>query len=338
MFEFAWPWVFLAIPLPIIFWKMYPRYPNQLSLALKVPFFHELAEQFKDQKLGPTSSKYLIYIFIIWILLILSLAGPRWIGPPEPVTKEGYHIMLALDISASMALNDMSIKGKPVSRLTVVKKTAEQFVKDRTEDSIGLILFGTRAYLQTPLTFDRHTILLRLKDATVGLAGQTTSIGDAIGLAIKRLANVPKEGRIIILLTDGVNNSGVLSPLKAAQLANSENIKIYTIGLGADENNVPLGLMMLNMNGQADLDEETLKKVAKMTGGQYFRATNIETLHQIYQQINKIEKQKQKRPELRPVKDYYIYPLMLALLLFGLLLFDVIQRGFIHSLNVRQFK
>ena len=206
----------------------------------------------------------------------------------------------------------MSWHGQPATRLAVVKRAAAQFVQDRLGDKIGLILFGSHAYLQTPLTYDRHNVLMRIEDATVGLAGKTTSIGDALGLAVKRLQSVPSEGRIIILLTDGANNSGVLAPLKAAELARDDGIKVYTIGLGS---NAAMGGLFLNMNMASDLDEDTLKAVSKITGGRYFRATDGASLQNIYQSINRMEKVSQEKATVRPEHDYYPWLLSLALLL-----------------------
>ena len=206
----------------------------------------------------------------------------------------------------------MSWHGQPATRLAVVKRAAAQFVQDRVGDKIGLILFGSQAYLQTPLTYDRHNVLMRIEDATVGLAGKTTSIGDALGLAVKRLQSVPSEGRIIILLTDGANNSGVLAPLKAAELARDDGIKVYTIGLGS---NAAMGGLFLNMNMASDLDEDTLKAVSKITGGRYFRATDGASLQNIYQSINRMEKVSQEKATVRPEHDYYPWLLSLALLL-----------------------
>jgi Ca-activated chloride channel family protein len=223
----------------------------------------------------------------------------------------------------------MSLQGHPATRLAVVKHAAEQFVNNRMGDRIGLILFGTHAYLQTPLTYDRHSVLLRLEDATVGLAGKTTSIGDALGLAVKRLQTVPAKGRMIILLTDGVNNSGVLAPLKAAELARDDGIKVYTIGLGADTKAQTLGGMLFSMNVSAELDEATLKDIAAMTGGRYFRATDIQSLQSIYQTIHQMETTTQEQATIRPQHDYYPWPLGLAIFLF---FFWLSERGGLFSI------
>lgn len=315
MFELATPWVLLALPLPLLIWLLVPRAVLRLPSALKVPFYQAMLSAMDNKKTALIGKAQISLLVIIWCLLVFAVAGPRWVGEPQPLTREGRNIMLALDLSGSMELADMLVNGRPASRLAVVKRAAEQFVQARTGDRIGLILFGTRAYLQTPLTYDRQNVLLRLEDATVGLAGQTTSIGDAIGLAVKRLQDVPAKGRIIILLTDGANNSGMLPPLKAAELAKLDNIKIYTIGLGAESDPRVTGGIFFNPNPSSDLDEETLQEMAKITGGRYFRATDMQSLQEIYQSINQLETVSQDQATIRPQHDYYPWPLGLALLL-----------------------
>ncbi len=316
MFELAWPWVLILTPLPWIIWFCVPRSQLKLPAAMKVPFFHAMVGIVEGEKRHLAKQTQMTLLFLIWSLILFALAGPRWVGEPQPLVREGYNIMLALDISGSMEMSDMVLYGRPTTRLSVVKRTAEQFVKDRAGDKIGLILFGSRAYLQTPLTYDRNSVLLRLEDATVGLAGKTTSIGDALGLAVKRLQNVPPKGRVIILLTDGVNNSGVLDPSRAAELAKANGIKVYTIGLGSEGAPQTAGGLMLNMNMTAELDEKTLQEIAKITGGHYFRATDVESLQLIYKTINQMETISQEQATVRPQHEYYPWPLALAVLLF----------------------
>lgn len=316
MFELAFSWAFALLPLPFLIGYFCPRAPSQLSAALRLPFFNTLAPHLNEKiRLTGKPGSETIF-FLIWVLLLTALAGPKWVGEPRPITREGRNIMLALDLSGSMELTDMRLHGRPASRLTVVKKAAMQFVTARKADKIGLILFGSQAYLQTPLTFDHHSVMMRIDDATVGLAGKTTSIGDALGLAVKRLQSVPSKGRIVILLTDGVNNSGVLEPLKAAELAASEGITVYTIGLGANHDPRFADNLFLSLNAAAELDEETLTKAAELTGGHYFRATDSDSLHAIYNTINRIETTVQETETIRPQHDYYAWPLGLAILLF----------------------
>jgi Ca-activated chloride channel family protein len=316
MFELALPWVFILLPLPLCSWFLLKRVHLQLSTALKVPFFRAMVGLVEHEKRAFNKQLHIGLWLLVWSLLLLALSGPHWVGQPIPLSREGYNIMLAMDISPSMDVSDMQLNGHPATRLQVVKQAAEQFVQDRAGDKIGLILFGERAYLLTPLTYDRHSVMMRLDDATVGLAGNTTSLGDALGLAIKRLQNVPANGRMIILLTDGANNSGVLAPLKAAELARADGIKVYTIGLNSQLDPHTFGGMFLNMNGAADLDEHTLKAIAKMTGGRYFRATDMHSLQSIYRIINRMTTVKQEQATVRPQHEYYAWPLTLAFLLF----------------------
>lgn len=314
MFELALPWVLVALCLPWLIFVMYPKAFSSLAKVVRVPFFDELpVSEDKNQVQGQN------WLMVsIWGLVVFALSGPLYIGAPQPVEREGHNILLALDLSSSMQVGDMSMDGKVASRLSVVKRAAKQFVNDRVGDKIGLILFGSAAYLQTPLTYDRQNVLMRIDDATVGLAGGTTSIGDALGLAVKRLQRVPKEGRIVILLTDGANNSGVLSPLKAAELAQSMGVKVYTIGLNSDIDPESFGGMFLQVNAAAELDEDTLKEIAKKTGGRYFRATDLNSLKGIYQTINQMEKVPDEQISVRPKHEYYPWFLALAV---GLLIY-----------------
>ncbi len=309
MFELATPWILWGLPLPLIIWFLLPSAKIHVPIALILPF-HKVLTDSSEKKKRVNFQPVLAFI-LVWCLILLAIAGPRWVGEPQPLAREGRNIMLTLDLSGSMQLQDLYFQGHAVSRLAVVKYTAEQFIKKQSSDRIGLILFGSRAYLQTPLTYDHHSLLQRLEEASVGLAGQTTSIGDALGLAVKRLQNISAKSRIIILLTDGVNNSGLLSPLKAAELAKLDGIKVYTIGLGAeiDPNTV------FSMQMSADLDEATLKAIAQLTEGRYFRATDVQSLNAIYQTISKLATDVQQETKIQPRQDYYTWPLALAIVI-----------------------
>jgi Ca-activated chloride channel family protein len=314
MFEIAWPYAFLLLPLPFLVIRFFPACKQQTHHALRVPFYREIQPFISSTTIE--GRHYLTARLLIWLLLVFALSGPQWVGQPKPIKQEGRNIMLALDLSGSMRIKDMEINDRSVTRLAVVKKTATQFVKERIGDRLGLILFGTRAYLQTPLTFDRKTVLHMLNDATVGLAGQTTSIGDAIGLAVKRLDKTDKKSRVLVLLTDGVSNSGVLTPKQAARIAKSYHIKIYTIGLGAEKMIVQSLFGPRLYNPSQDLDERELRAIAKLTGGQFFRATDYKQLRQVYHTINKLEPVKADSKIIRPKTDYYYIPLALAFFIF----------------------
>ena len=257
----------------------------------------------------------ILILAIIWGLVVVSFAGPRWVGEPLPLMQAKHQLMLVLDLSPSMAIPVQSLHGYPVNRLDVAKHAAEQFVSQRETDQIGLIVFGTKAYLLTPLTYDHVMVQERLQDVTVGLMGQSTALGDALGLAVKRLQDAPPQGRVIVLLTDGANNAGILQPLQVLKFAKQAHIKIYTVGFSQETNNNDVNMLLLNWQGASDLDEASLKKIAHKTHGRYFKAVDLKSLQAIYTLINQLETAQQASFNLRPEKEYYLYPLLLALLL-----------------------
>jgi Ca-activated chloride channel family protein len=213
-----------------------------------------------------------------------------------------------------MDIEDMKWQGRPVNRLFTVKKVLNDFVSQRQGDRLGLVLFGSQAYLQAPLTFDWQTVQTLMNEAQIGLAGKKTAIGDAIGLTIKRLQSNPEQSRVVIVLTDGANTAGEVEPLKAAELALQSKVKIYTIGLGAEAMEVSSFFGTRQVNPSRDLDESTLQKMADITGGHYFRARDSKELEQIYAMIDQLEPT-EKDPEIfRPQINVYFWPLAFALL------------------------
>lgn len=316
MFQLATPLALCALPLPLFIYWLSPTDRRPVGTPLPVPFFTAIAPHLRNATAhAHNRSHWLTWFMVIWCLLVVALAGPRWVGPPLPRTHQGHNIFLLLDISGSMALPDMQLHQHIATRLQVVKTAAARFTAARTEDHIGLILFGSEAYLQTPLTYDHDTLRTRIHDATVGLAGKTTAIGDAIGLGIKQFQGTPQKGRIMILLTDGASNAGVLTPKKAATLAQAAHIKLYTIGLSAQPQRASsLSQLLLSMQTTSDLDEPTLRAIANTTGGRYFRATNPQSLQQIYQTIDALETITQHTRPHRPMVEYYPWFIAMALL------------------------
>jgi Ca-activated chloride channel family protein len=218
-----------------------------------------------------------------------------------------------------MEAQDFAINKQPVDRLTAAKWVAGQFIERRTGDRIGLILFGTRAYLQTPLTFDRKTVVTLLNESALGLAGENTAIGDAIGLAVKRLGEQHVNSRVLILMTDGANTAGEITPLKAAELAATIKLKIYTIGIGADEMVVRSFFGNRTVNPSADLDEHTLINIAETTGGHYYRARNAQELENIYLRLDELEPIEKDKQYFRPRDELFFWPLSVALVLLAAL-------------------
>jgi Ca-activated chloride channel family protein len=315
--EFAWPWLFTLLPLPLLVAWLMPRAGELQGTALRVPFYAGLSRAASGGQ-SPPSRWRLLLAALAWVLLVCAAARPQFVGAPVSLPVTGRDLLLAVDISGSMATEDMQLGQQVTDRLTAVKAVAGNFIDHRKGDRLGLILFGDQAYLQTPLTFDRETVRTLLNEAAIGLAGKSTAIGDAIGLAVKRLRERPAENRVLILLTDGANTSGSVDPLKAAELAAREGVRIYTIGVGADEMLVR-GFFGTQRVASTELDEATLSAIAQKTGGQYFRARDIEGLQKIYALLDKLEPVSQDEQTFRPVHELYPWPLSGALLLTALM-------------------
>ncbi len=316
MLNFIWPWAFWLMPLPILAYLLLPK-SGRREAALFVPFYRDVLS-FERQSGRPGGGMKIgrgLLLLLVWSLLIAATARPQWLGEPVPLPTMGRDLMLAVDISGSMAQEDMILNGRQVPRLALVKKVVNDFIQRRVGDRVGLLLFGTEAYIQAPLTFDRKTVGTLLDEALIGFAGKKTSIGNAIGLAVKRLKKRPVDNRILILLTDGSNTAGSVDPLTATELAAETGVRIHTIGVGAEEMVVRGFFGSQRVNPSADLDEETLQKIADKTGGRYFRARNPEDLEKIYQIIDQLEPIEQESEIFRPVKSLFYAPLAAALIL-----------------------
>jgi len=329
MIRFAWPWMAALLPLPYLHYR-WRRAAAVGGAALFLPFaaalFEGAAAAWKPN--GPWRS---LVFAALWVLLLAAAMRPQWLGDPLPAPTAGRRIIIAVDVSGSMSTPDMA---NNESRLQVVQQVAGQFIEGRHGDQVGLILFGTQPYVQAPLTPDLDTVHRFLDEAVVGVAGRETAIGDAIGMAIKRLraerAVAPAapadpvapdaqrggalhsaaDRTVLILLTDGQSNAGAIQPLQAARFAAQTGLRIYTIGVGAAAQPGFFGFA-----GNNDLDEGTLKEIAKITGGRYFRATDADALQAVYQQIDQLEPVAGRDQWLRPTDEWFFYPLGLALLL-----------------------
>ncbi|MGY0398682.1 MAG: vWA domain-containing protein [Ostreibacterium sp.] len=312
--NFIWPWVFILLPLPLIVRRFFKPVSQGVQGALKVPFFNRLSGNIQNEGNGNHTVWWRwLLLSLIWGLLVTALARPSWVGKEIPLPVKGRDVMLAIDLSGSMDERDLA--GGRLNRLAVVKAAADEFISRRVGDRIGLILFSDRAYLQSPLTFDRKVVRELLQEAQVGLTGQQTAIGDAIAIALKRLKELPSDGkkdnRVLILLTDGANTAGVMQPMTAALLAKKIGIRVYTIGVGSKGRNI--------FGRGTDLDEATLTAIAKTTNGQYFRATDAKTLDNIYREIDKLVPSFGKPIHLRPEISWFHWPAGLALVLSGML-------------------
>lgn len=334
MISFAYPWIWGLLLLPFFIYYLFPPAKGIHGDALRVPFLKDLANiRLKSGSLwGGTSTSgetkhRMLYglLFVIYILLTAAAARPRWVGEPVRIKNEGRDILLVLDISTSMLEQDFSLNGRRISRIQAVKAAADDFIDKRRDDRIGLVLFGSRAYLQAPLTFDKAAVKNVLWSMRAGMAGNSTAIGDALGVALKSVKDSKdKDNKVIILLTDGENNDGSLSLPQAINLAKSEKVKIYTIGVGTVGSFVQ-SILSYKIAMPAGLDEESLKAVAEEAGGQYFRADNTKALLRIYDEINKLEPQSHEESYVREIREYYYIPLLAAVVL-GLLLMFIRRR------------
>ncbi|RLA57048.1 MAG: BatB protein, partial [Gammaproteobacteria bacterium] len=279
MIEWTWPWIALLLPLPWLVRKLSPSATSS-EPALRAPFYDDW-QQLNETHGGKALRQGLLpalALWLLWILLLSAAARPIWIGEAIELPNNGRDLMLAVDISGSMRIEDMKLGQHIIRRIDAVKQLGADFIERRLGDRLGLILFGTNAYVQSPLSFDTTTVKRFLEESQIGFAGQETAIGDAIGLAVKRLKERPADSRVLILLTDGQDTASSVKPLDAAKLAARLKIKIYTIGIGADEMTLP-GLFgssfgSRQVNPSAELDEEGLLETARLTGGEYFRARN----------------------------------------------------------------
>jgi len=323
VFSFHWPWFAVLLPLPLLIWRFWPhkRKPADFQdhgngTTLLHPALGRLASTFLTARslthMG--SLQRTIMLALLWVALIVALMRPQWLEPYTEVRTEGYDLMLAVDTSRSMEALDFTVNNRQVTRMAVIKGVLGRFIKAREGDRIGMVVFGSQAFILSPMTLDVQAVHTLVDSIVARMAGDGTAIGDAIGLSVKKLRERPEGSRVLILVTDGENTEGSLPPKLAAQLAAHEGIRIYTIGVGSK------GLVPFFEDGQLtqvkmEIDEDLLTEIASMTGGAYFRATDTNALEQIYQRVDALEKtQAESRTVMLP-QPLYRWPLGLALLI-----------------------
>lgn len=322
MIEFAWPWLLLLAPLPLLI-RLLSKRAKPRVLTLKVSHAPDL----ETGGSATTGKRWkLIVLTALWLAVVCATARPEWLGEPLPIRSEARELMLAVDLSGSMEIADMELAGQQTNRLNMVKAVMSEFILRREGDRLGLILFADTAYLQTPMTYDRRTVQQMLDEASLNLIGERTAIGDAVALAVKRFEQRGETNRVLVLLTDGQNTAGVVTPEEAIELAKAYDVKVYTIGVGADEVIVQSFFGERRVNPSRDLDETMLSTMAEETGGVYFRARNTEELEQIYQELDQFEPIAGDEQPLRPRVALAHWPLALALLLSALLMLANVRR------------
>lgn len=318
MFEFQWPWAFWLIPLPLLF-MLLPAVNKNSGMALRIPQLN-LPGIIRQQNSRSKKRRFIVPL-IIWLSLITSASGPQWLGDPVTLPTQGRDLMLAVDLSGSMEVEDMEVNGQLVNRLEMLKAVLGQFIARRVGDRLGLILFADTAFLQTPLTHDRATVQQMLDESVLGLVGEKTAIGDALGLSAKKFDEETDTSKILVLLTDGQNTAGNITPEEALKIAVSKGITVYTIGVGADEMLVRSFFGNRRVNPSQDLDEGMLKNIAEQTGGMYFRARDTQGLEAIYQRLDELEPIARDTLTMRPLNSLFHYPLAVAFVLSLLLAF-----------------
>ena len=276
MLEFAYPLAFWALPLPLLVWWLMPPQRERVS-ALRVPFFEQIAEAAgSEARAGAVVMRrrwlQLVAAALVWLLLVVGLAKPEWVGEPIVRTEAARDIMLALDLSGSMDYHDFPGEdGNEVSRFEAVQRVVDQFVAERESDRIGLIVFGTKAYLQLPFTRDLETARALVELMEVGMAGPKTALGDSIGLAINSFEDSEVDDRLLILLTDGNDTASKMTPINAADIAKLNHIEIHTIGIGDTA-----------ATGEDRVDFDVLEAIARRTGGEFYNAEDETALDAVY--------------------------------------------------------
>ncbi|WP_163335961.1 VWA domain-containing protein [Desulfopila sp. IMCC35008] len=278
----------------------------------------------RSRKNGPLKIQAALRLLTL-ALLIVAAARPQLGNTTTEVQASGIDILLAVDVSGSMEAMDFKLKGERANRLEVVKNVLNKFIDERPNDRIGLVAFGARPYLVCPLTLDHNWLLKRLEALSIGMVEDGTAIGSAIGSGINRLKDLESKSRIIILLTDGLNNAGQVSPLMAAEAAETVGVKVYTIGAGTrGEAPMPgrdiFGRQRMQMV-RVDIDEETLSQVAEKTGAQYFRATDTKSLTSIYDEINRMETTTRSIKKFENYRELFSFLATAALVFLGLELY-----------------
>ncbi len=306
MIEWIWPWAGLLLPLPILM-RLWRANQDIKVPSIRAPFTSRWQKLIENQEAAASQNRFrLILLWLSWIALVIAIARPQWIGEPIELPNSGRDLLLGLDLSGSMQIRDMQLGAKLISRVDTVKAIAADFTERREGDRVGLILFGSKAYLQAPLTFDIETVTQFIRESQLGFAGEDTAIGDALGLAIKRLKDRPAESRVFVLLTDGQDTASTVDPMEAASLASELGVRIYTIGVSRN-------LGKYGTNG-GEVDEAMLISVADATGGRYFRARDPAELQAVYALLDTLEPVEQDDSTFRPTQALSHWSIYFALI------------------------
>lgn len=311
MLEFAYPWLFALAVVPLIVRRVFHPY-REKQPSVQVPFF-ELLVEFTGASPGKGAvvrqkmRMQKIALAAGWCLLVVAMARPQWIGEPVETNRSARDIMIAVDISGSMGERDFKTpEGQPITRLEGVNRVMKDFVDRRPLDRLGMIVFGTFSYLQTPFTDDHPTFLSLLREAQVGMAGPKTNFGDAMGLAVRLFEKSKTRNRVLIVLTDGNDTGSKVPPVEAAKIALAGDIRIYAVAMGDPA-----------AAGQEKIDVETLRRIAAITGGRFFEAQNHGELEKAHQDIMALEPEEYETIVYSPRKSLHPYFLGAIIILYS---------------------
>ncbi|WP_322843614.1 VWA domain-containing protein [Pseudomonas sp. B33.4] len=307
MWQLDYPWLLLLLPLPWLAYRYLPAY-NEARSAVRVPFFSAMSRAVGEAP-GIVGSRrnhwQLLLNFLVWALILLAAARPVFIEKPIERQQPVRDLMLAIDLSQSMETEDFSnANGEKINRLAAVKQVVQGFIDKRKDDRLGLIVFGSGAYPQAPLTLDHASLSLLLADTGIGMAGPNTAIGDAIGLSLKLLDQAHEQEKVLILLTDGNDTSSAITPDHAAEMAANKGVIIHTIGIGDP-----------SASGEAKVNLSALEQIAKTTGGQFFRAEDRNALDQVYSTLDRLTPHQVKTLSHQPQRELFYWPLGAAIAL-----------------------
>lgn len=310
MWQFDYPWLLLLLPLVGLGYRYLPDYREARS-AVRVPFFSAMSRAVGQapSQAGTRGNRWqLLLNVLVWTLLVIAAARPVLVEKPIERQQPVRDLMLAIDLSQSMETTDYTdANGQKINRLAAVKEVVHRFIDRRRDDRLGLIVFGSGAYPQAPLTLDHASLSLLLDDSGIGMAGPNTAIGDAIGLGLKMLDQAHEHEKVMILLTDGNDTSSAITPEHAASMAAAKGVVIHTIGIGDP-----------SANGEAKVDLQGLQQIAKVTGGRFFRAEDRQALDQVYDTLDKLNPHEVKTLSHQPKRDLFWLPLGVAIGLLAL--------------------
>jgi len=307
--QWAVPWAFLLLPLPLLMRQLAPY--REAQSAVRVPFFERLLEASQARRergamIPARLRSQRVLVVLMWLALVVAVAKPQWVGDPIELQKAGRDLMIAVDLSGSMETQDFTNKnGHQVDRLVAVKSVLKRLADERPGDRLGLIVFGNQAFLQSPFTEDHETWSTLLDETRIRMAGPSTALGDSVGLAIKLFRDANTENRVLLVLTDGNDTGSMVPPIDAARVAASEQIKIYPIAVG-DPSAV----------GEEAIDKDTLRRMADVTGGQAFEALDREQLDEIFQLLDTLEPSVFESVTFRPRADLHWLPFTVVVFIY----------------------